>query len=472
MLDFYPRSLSGRGALVGSAAALAIFAVIVGVGESGKAQEYSAGTDDRPTSSIPASRSDAESLGGSTVAIGDRLKISFFETMDVPANGASDAGARSALRTFYQRMDFSGEYAVEVDGSISFPRLGRFVVQDRRLDEVQRDLVKAFSKAMGRGADVNITIVDRAPVYVVGPLRKPGAYKHTPGMTALQAIALAGGLDRLGFMGADKGDRVQEFEKLRRAADQLKRLLARQAVLESERDGGVPRPPAQLLSLVGENDARLALSAEMAASQLDRVKHQQRVDEATAAIKSAQNEIEALERKSAQIEKQKELRLERIDTIMKLKERAMVSSNTLVTLRTELSDIEVRWQDHLLAVLHAKSRLEQAERAKAGLAAERTAILTKSIAEVKQSIGDVQISVMASADMLPGVLDKAKRLVAMTFGSKPPSHSIVRQTKDGPKVVSATDTTVLMPGDVLKVGEDEDAILPEQPVANLLKQGF
>ncbi|KAA5603518.1 polysaccharide biosynthesis/export family protein [Blastochloris sulfoviridis] len=472
MLEFYPHRLSGRGALVGSAAALVVFVAIFGIGESGKAQEYSAGADERPTSSIPVSRSGADSLGGSTVVIGDRLKISFFETMDVPANGSLDAGARSALRTFYQRMDFSGEYAVEVDGSISFPRLGRFVVQDRRLDEIQRDLVKAFSKAMGRGADVSITIIERAPVYVVGPLRSPGAYKHTPGMTALQAIALAGGLDKLGFMGTDRGDRVQEFEKLRRAADQLKRLLARQAVLEAERDGGVPRAPEQLLSLVGENDARLALAAEMASSQLDRVKHQQRVEEAAAAIKSVQNELDTLARKSVQIEKQKELRLERIDTIMKLKERAMVSSNTLVTLRTELSDIEVRWQDHLLAVLHAKSRLEQAERAKAGLAAERTATLTKSIAEVKQSIGDVQISVMASADMLPGVLDKAKRLVAMTFGSKPPSHSIVRQTKDGPKMVPATDTSVLMPGDVLKVGEDEDAILPEQPVANLLKQGF
>ena len=55
MLEFYPHRLSGRGALVGSAAALAVFAVIVGIGESGKAQEYSAGADERPTSSIPVS---------------------------------------------------------------------------------------------------------------------------------------------------------------------------------------------------------------------------------------------------------------------------------------------------------------------------------------------------------------------------------------------------------------------------------
>ena len=38
--------------------------------------------------------------------------------------------------------------------------------------------------------------LERQPVYVLGPVKNPGAYKYAPGMTVLHAVALAGGLDR------------------------------------------------------------------------------------------------------------------------------------------------------------------------------------------------------------------------------------------------------------------------------------
>src|SRR5271165_7540168 len=47
--------------------------------------------------------------------IGDKLKIGFYETIDIGSDGQSardGSGPQSALRTFYQRMDLSGEYTV------------------------------------------------------------------------------------------------------------------------------------------------------------------------------------------------------------------------------------------------------------------------------------------------------------------------------------------------------------------------
>jgi protein involved in polysaccharide export with SLBB domain len=115
---------------------------------------------------------------GPTLSVGDRAKITFFEMMDVP-NAESE---QPALRTFYQRMDLTGEYSVEPDGSVSFPRLGRFVVAGRSVPDVQADLATVFERVMGHGCDVNLTIVERQPVYVVGPVKSPGAYKYVPGM--------------------------------------------------------------------------------------------------------------------------------------------------------------------------------------------------------------------------------------------------------------------------------------------------
>ncbi len=64
--------------------------------------------------------------------IGDKLKISFYETLDMAAakqSGQNRPDPQGALRTFYQRMDLSGDYAFEQDGTISIPLLGRVQVE-------------------------------------------------------------------------------------------------------------------------------------------------------------------------------------------------------------------------------------------------------------------------------------------------------------------------------------------------------
>jgi protein involved in polysaccharide export with SLBB domain len=168
------------------------------------------------------------------LGIGDRLKISFFEPINMPDTRPADgSGAESqgALRTFYQRMDLSGEYLIDQDGALSIPLLGRLQVEGRELNAVRADLAASFSSVMQRTADVNVTIIDRSPVYVVGPVKKPGAYKYTPGMIVLHAVALAGGIDRGDGNLSSVVEGVREIGRLRTAADQVRRLLARRARL-------------------------------------------------------------------------------------------------------------------------------------------------------------------------------------------------------------------------------------------------
>ena len=63
-------------------------------------------------------------------------------------------------------------------------------------DEVRADLAVSFTTVIGRSANTDVKISDRSPIYVVGPVKNPGAYKYVPGMIVLHAMALAGGLDR------------------------------------------------------------------------------------------------------------------------------------------------------------------------------------------------------------------------------------------------------------------------------------
>jgi protein involved in polysaccharide export with SLBB domain len=141
--------------------------------------------------------------------VGDRLKIAFYERLDVEEDKWGRASSASALRSIMQRPELSGEYAVQVDGTISVPLLGSIPVANRSAQQVHADLEQTFEQLLGRKGLVNILSLERSPIYVLGPVRNPGSFNYAPGMTVLHAIALAGGLDR----GA--GDPWQKIEAVR-----------------------------------------------------------------------------------------------------------------------------------------------------------------------------------------------------------------------------------------------------------------
>lgn len=396
--------------------------------------------------------------------MGDKLKISFYETIDMGAmkqSGRDGAELQGALRTFYQRMDLSGEYTVEQDGAISIPLLGRFQVEGRALDDVRADLAVSFTAVIGRSANIDVKIFDRSPIYVVGPVKNPGAYKYVPGMIVLQAIALAGGLDRgegnLNLSGMVEGAR--EMERLRSMSLQVKQLLARRARLEAERDGVSTLPiPIQLAKLVwdaaGERTARTFLATESTILRAEQARRRQQDKEIALRVAAARDEVEALKRKLDQADVQKDMRIERLNDMQKLKDRGLVTSNNVVALRTELSDIEAHRQDYLVAIVQAEARLAEAEEASPRLSSENKANLAKAIATVDQEIAAAQ-EAMISAKALATILYRpnSSKLQAEAY-------EIVRQSKDGARTLRVTETSPLMPGDVLKINPNVAAINP------------
>ena len=169
-------------------------------------------------------------------------------------------------------------------------------------------------------------------------------------------------------------------------------------------------------------------------------------------VAAARSELEALKGKLDQIDVQKDMRIERLNDMQKLKDRGLNTSNNVVILRTELSDIEARRQDYLVAVVQAQARLAEAEEADARLSSENSAGLAKAIATVDQEIAAAQ-EAMASASVLATVLYNRPDGQAQTY-------EIVRQSKDGAKTLQATETSPLMPGDVLKINPNSAAINP------------
>lgn len=96
----------------------------------------------------------------------------------------------------YGEPDLSTNYRVAQDGTIDFPYVGRVEVASLEPTQVA-DLLEA--RLTGGGYLVNpqvsvlVTEYNSKRVSVSGAVRNPGNYPLNPGLTALQAVQLAGG---------------------------------------------------------------------------------------------------------------------------------------------------------------------------------------------------------------------------------------------------------------------------------------
>ena len=94
------------------------------------------------------------------------------------------------------------EVLVLPDGSISVPLAGTIGAAGRSVDAVENTIADRLASNFAVRPSVFVSVVAvnelglTFPIYVVGQVAEPGVREVEPGTTLLQAIALAGGLDR------------------------------------------------------------------------------------------------------------------------------------------------------------------------------------------------------------------------------------------------------------------------------------
>jgi len=400
-----------------------------------------------PAPSAEVARADRRP-GAAALGAGDRLRIAFHETIDIPGGtpgGREDAD--SMPRMFYQRADLSGEYTIDEEGVVSLPLLGRFQVTGLSPRDLEDQLKTAFMRATGRPGDVTVAIQDRWPVYVVGAVRVPGAVKHAGHMTVLQAIALAGGLDR--GNAAELMEGVREQERVGKLTRLLERLLARRVRQAAERTSDVTmQAPQELIARAGKDRAEALITAERTLLELDQSRREQQRAEALAGLSTLHKEIEAMRAKLVQLDAASRIQGEHLDELRKLE--GLATRTSLVRTRSEMAEIEARRQDTHAALADAEGRLAQGESALARESLDHAAELARSMAATEDEIADVR-GALDAAELLADPLGRGGLVTARGGAAARPVYEIVRQGADGPAVLTAQESTPLSPGDVLKI---------------------
>jgi polysaccharide export outer membrane protein len=103
-----------------------------------------------------------------------------------------DAGDRIRL-VVYGEPNLTGEFGVDGAGRMGVPLVGTMRAGGLTAAELEDRIVARLSPEYLKDPKVTVEIIGYRPFYIVGEVKSPGSYPYVSGMTAINAVALAGG---------------------------------------------------------------------------------------------------------------------------------------------------------------------------------------------------------------------------------------------------------------------------------------
>ena len=133
-----------------------------------------AACDSDPTPIVPTAAAGGGSPGDSNkLGPNDRLKV-----------------------TVFGQPTLTGEYTLDGNGVLAFPLIGNVPANGVTTNQLQQAIAAKLEPDYLVNPNVSAEIVNRRPFYVIGEVQKPGNYPYVSDITAVNAIAMAGGFTR------------------------------------------------------------------------------------------------------------------------------------------------------------------------------------------------------------------------------------------------------------------------------------
>ncbi len=405
--------------------------------------------DDGPAQPVTAN-SPAAVAARTVFAIGDRLRITFFERY----GQSLDMSEGQVLSSLVERTELTGEYVVQSDGLVFLPLLGPTEAASHSNAQVETALQRRFKQEFRGEVSVAIQLLEREPVYVAGDISQPGNFRHVPGMTVMHALAMAGASERAGAAEWQQLDLTRERERLRQSEARLGGILARTLALfrsTGRDDQGLGQ---QLEALAGKPFAD-RLSADAAAvRELELAVLASQAETRTAILASLADERTIMEQSIEDAEAAMRDRAERVDLLLRLRQRGATTDQNVHVARTDLAYARSIWNDlrasmarleRSVAEVKAEARQSEIE-ADAAVARELHQLRASRVQE--ETTRSIMAQTLATLGSIATV-DAEGAASGMEF-------EIVRRSPQGLEHIPADSFTEMQPGDMLHIHRTRD----------------
>ncbi|QFU17868.1 polysaccharide biosynthesis/export family protein [Microvirga thermotolerans] len=354
----------------------------------------------------------------------------------------------------YQRWDaVGGEFTVSSGGILSIPLVGTIDVSGLDSGSLAARIAQQLKDKVGliSTPDATVEILDYPPLYIVGAVSKPGEYKFRPGLTVLQALALSGGRFRATTEGGDKGQ-ISMLGELQSLREEILRTLGRIARLQAEGSGARQiQFPDEFTSsnnkMVAEIRAQEQIIFEARRNALERQLQN---------LSELQNlfiaEIDVLQKKTESLDARLKTVGEDLANVKSLVERGIATVSRRTELEFAVANLQSNRLDEITAVMRARQNLSEAKRNALSLRDKHQTDVAAELQEAQANLERLRIK----EDVLKKILiisDPSSLAGREKTEDVDPelSYTIVRRSGDSAEELPASESTLLMPGDVVKV---------------------
>jgi polysaccharide biosynthesis/export protein len=397
----------------------------------------------------------------------------------VSAAGATDAGgAMGDMRayklapgdritvTVFSQPDLSGDFLIDGAGNIHLPLTGAVAVGQTTIDACQQRLTERLADGLLNNPRVSVRVSEFRPIHVLGDVRLPGSYPFRFGLSALGAIALAGGGGMSDVRQSVAWAELLAGEERLKVLDTMRQNLSvRLARMEAERLGKNTfevretgdakwRPHVPASQPIGDG-VGIAQTDTLVREEHEELTAGLKGHEQTIAMMKLQKprvekEIEATKEQIASEMHQQQLSQARLDEYSQLAKRGLVRATTELEMRRQVAQ-------HVARIAQLKAQLARLDFGLGDLdiriqEAENTRRLrvTNELRDTRMRLREIEASLPSLRELLELRRQQAGFVVAAT-GSLGRSYWILLTRGQGgpPRVID--EAMLLEPGDIVEV---------------------
>lgn len=382
---------------------------------------------------------------------------------------------RPSRDEFFEWKAINGEYSVQPNGILSIPLIGEVQAAGLSTGVLSRKIGTMLQERTGlaQNPDVAIEIVQFRPVYITGHVERPGEFAFRPNLMVLQAVALSGGARRPPVGSRVERDIISGRSELKHLAADYSGLLARKARFEAEiADEAQIKFPIELTERRDDGPVVVLMQQERALFEARRTANLNQIRMLNDLRQYLETEVSSIQSQLGTHNHQIELVTKELDNVRMLVTKGLAVEPRRLGLERNVAQLE----GDRLRLESNMSRARQ-EISRTGLSILE--FTTKREIEAATGLRDTQAKieeVMRRFETSKGLLNEAETTATVSFDDVSTSraklvYTIIRQNAAGIATeIIAADTTLVQPGDTIKVELPVDEKSMNR-VLNIRRQG-
>ncbi|KRE05840.1 hypothetical protein ASE63_05835 [Bosea sp. Root381] len=375
-------------------------------------------------------------------------------------------GDRLGIVVFGQ-TELSGEWIVDGTHSVTMPLIGAVPVRGLGIREIEQSIAQRLAQGFVQKPIVSVRLAEARPIYVVGDVKTPGSHPYRYGISVMAAVALSGGftLTEERAQAVLRAEYLQADERVRTLEGTRNAILARRIRLEAQRDNrssldfaGLPAPTTAggALADIIKGEAEMhafqnaALAEQVALVEQQRPKLEAGKRYVSEQLASEKRQLELIQQHLVDYNALLSSGLARRYTGIELQREEARNRGNIARFNGEMSNIEVSLGELAIRVRDIRDIYQRR--------------VKTELQETLMRLGEIEAALPAAR----GTRELRLRQVGFVeeAGGAPRRALFVsRAAGDKSETFAVTDTTLLEPGDILRVERLPEPPLSAEPVA-------